>query len=399
MAAAERRKAEAAQQNQMRNGQGGGSLPALPSVHHHSMSMPGPQPPLSSHGSMRPSLDRAHTFPTPPASASSVMTGMGSQDSYQQWPQQGMNGAQAANPMSIDTGLTNAARSMPATPATTPPGPSLQSMQSYPPASQPYDSSRQLYNPSSSQQSSYAPPNGNSQDRGLYTQTSYVKNDMGPPSSRPPIQEDNKAASASSYPGPGDQHVSHPQGEDEAEHEHDGEYTHDSNGYDASRSSYYSNTAPVSSLSSEHQHMPSDMTGSPHQGTSGRATPRTTQAPLQPYYGGYTPPHAQNPPRREYTSDGRAQPNGASGSDAYPPQADMGGSMQQNGYASQQPAMNGQSGGVKRGRDDEDERPSSGGSIDIKRRRTTLMDGPVPSTGYVPAMNSAASAVTAQRRR
>lgn len=394
MAAAERRKAEAAQQNQMRNGQGGGGLPALPAVHHHSMSMSGPQPPLSAHGNMRPSLDRAHTFPTPPASASSVMTGMGSQDSYQQWPQQGMNGAQAANPMSIDTGLSNAARSMPATPATTPPGPSLQSMQPYPPASQPYDNSRQLYNPSSQP---YPPSNGNSQDRGMYTQTNYVKNDMGPPSSRPPVQEDTKASNANNYPSQGE-HVSHTQGEEEAEHEHDGEYTHDSNGYDASRNSYYSNPAPVSSLPGEHQHMPSDMTGSPHQATSGRATPRTAQAPLQPYYGGYTPPHSQNPPRRDYANEGRGQPNGASGNDVYPPQADMGGSMQQNGYASQQPAMNGQSGGVKRGRDDEDDRPSSVGSMDIKRRKT-LMDGSVQSSGYVPAMNSAAPAVASQRRR
>jgi len=396
MAAAERRKAEAAQQNQMRNGQGGGALPALPSVHHHSMSMSGPQPPLSTHGNMRPSLDRAHTFPTPPASASSVMTGMGSQDSYQQWPQQGMNGAQPANPMSIDTGLSNTARSMPATPATTPPGPSLQSMQSYPPASQPYDNSRQLYNPSTNQQSPYPPANGNSQDRGMYTQTNYVKNDMGPPTSRPSVQEDAKAPNANSYPSQGE-HMSHPQGEEEAEHEHDGEYTHDSNGYDASRNSYYSNTAPVSSMPSEHQHMPSDLTGSPHQGASGRATPRTAQPP-QPYYGGYTPPHAQNPPRRDYTNDGRGQTNGATGNDVYASQPDMSSSMQQNGYASQQPAMNGQSGGIKRGRDDEDERPSSVGSMDIKRRKT-LMDGSAQSTSYIPAMNTAAPAVAAQRRR
>ncbi|KAB5554671.1 hypothetical protein GE09DRAFT_1058964 [Coniochaeta sp. 2T2.1] len=395
MAAAERRKAEQAQQNQqMRSGQPGGGVPALPSLHHHSM---GAQPPLSAHNGMRPSLDRAHTFPTPPTSASSVMTGMGSQDSYQQWPQQGMNGTQPANPMSIDTGLSNAARSMPATPATTPPGTSLQSMQqqSYPPASQPYDNSRQLYNPSTSQQSPYPPTNGNTQDRGMYSQTSYVKNDMGPPSSRPSVPEDVKPQGGNGYHSQGE-HVSHAQGEEEAEHEHDGEYTHDSNGYDASRTSYYSSQAPVSSLPNEHQHMPPDMTGSPHQATSGRATPRTAQPP-QPYYGGYTPPRAANPPRNlEYPNDNRGATNGAPGSDVYAPQPDMGNSMQQNGYASQQQAMNGQSAGIKRGRDEDEERPSS--DMDLKRRKT-LIDGPMPSSGYDPTMNRAAPPVTSQRRR
>jgi protein SOK2 len=404
MAAAERRKQEQ-QQSQMRNGQPGGGLPALPSVHHHSMSLGGPQPPLASHGSMRPSLDRAHTFPTPPTSASSVMTGMGSQDSYQQWPQQGMNGGQPANPMSIDTGLSNAARSMPATPATTPPGTSLQSMQSYPPASQPYDNSRQLYNAPASQQSPYPPSNANSQDRAMYAQTNYVKNDMGPPSSRPvggAVQGDAKAPNGDGmmHPSQGE-HVSHPQGEEEAEHEHDGEYTHDSNGYDASRNSYYNNSAPVASMPSEHQHMGQDMTGSPHQATSGRATPRTTQ-PHQPYYAqqGYnTPPRTQQPSRNlDYITDNRGQTNGAPGGDVYAPQADMGSSMQQNGYATQQPVMNGQSNGVKRGRDEDDERPTSVGSMDLKRRKT-MMDGSVQSSGYDSSMNRAAPAIASQRRR
>ncbi|ORY65984.1 uncharacterized protein BCR38DRAFT_483648 [Pseudomassariella vexata] len=62
----------------------------------------GTSEPQSSGG--RPSLDRAHMFPTPPTSASSVMSGM-------------------------DPGLGNA-RSMPATPETTPPGSPLQSMPS-----------------------------------------------------------------------------------------------------------------------------------------------------------------------------------------------------------------------------------------------------------------------------
>ena len=150
MAAAERRKQE---QSQMRNGPvpapPGGVLPSI--QHHHHMGLPGPQPSLPSHGNAsRPSLDRAHTFPTPPTSASSVIGSMGATENYQ-WNQQGMSSAQGANPMSIDTSLSNAARSMPATPATTPPGGSLQSMQSYPQGTQAYDASRGVYNGSAPQ--------------------------------------------------------------------------------------------------------------------------------------------------------------------------------------------------------------------------------------------------------
>lgn len=230
----------------------------------------------------------------------------------------------------------------------------------------------------------------------MYSQTPYVKNDMGPPSSRPAAQDDTKAPNVGSYPSQSE-HVSHPQGEEEAEHEHDGEYTHDNTGYDASRNSYYSNTAPVSSLPNEHQQMPSDMNGSPHQAASGRATPRTAQAP-NPYYGNYTHPRTQNPPRPiDYSNDNRSQANGTSGNDVYAPQADMGSSIQQNGYPTQQTAMNGQSGGVKRGRDDEDERPTDVGSMDIKRRKT-MLDGGVQSSGYDSSINRTAPAVASQRR-
>lgn len=410
MAAAERRKQEQ-QQSQMRNAQQGGG--ALPSLHHHSMGLGGPQPQLASHANMgRPSMDRAHTFPTPPTSASSVLTSMGAQDNYQQWPQQGMNGGQQANPMSIDTGLSNAARSMPATPATTPPGTSLHSMQTYPPASQPYDNSRSLYNASSAQQqqqqSSYPGPNPSAQDsRAMYAQTGYVKNEsMGPPSSRPATQSDTKTTTSDGmmHPGNGDHvsHVSHPQGEEEAEHEHDGEYTHDSSSYDASRNSYYSNTAPVQSMPSEH-HLAPELSTSPNQTASGRATPRTAQPP-QPYYTqgqGYNAPLRAPAPLKalDYTSDTRAQTNGTPGNDVYTSQTDMGASMQQNGYPSQhqQPTMSASSAGIKRGRDDDDdERPDSVGSMDIKRRKT-LMD--VPAAGYDSGMNRAAPAIASQRRR
>lgn len=400
MAAAERRKQE--QNQQMRNAQAQ-PAGALPSLHHHSMGPPGPQAPLSSHPNMggRPSLDRAHTFPTPPTSASSVMAGMGASDNFQ-WGQQGMAGSQGAPPMSIDTGLSNA-RSMPATPATTPPVTSIQSMQSYPPASQPYDNSRQQLYSTPNQHGTYPPASANSQDRAIYGQNAYVKSEMGPPSSRPVggnEQADSKPPNGMMHPGQGEQ-VSHPNGEEEAEHEHDAEYTHDSGSYDANRASYNYNAPAVPSLPSDHSHLPPDMTGSPHQAASGRATPRTAATP-QSYYAqqGYsTPPRAQPPSSNLYNvmASERGPTNGAAGNDVYAPQADMGGSLQ-NGYATQQPVMNGASSGLKRGRDDEEDRPTSVGSMDIKRRKT-MMDGSIPSPTYDTSMNRPTSAIATQQRR
>jgi hypothetical protein len=148
MAAAQRRKQE---QNQMRNTQAPG-LPSLHQHHHHSMNhsigghLPGPQNSLTPHpGVRRPSLDRAHTFPTPPTSASSVMGYMGSSDGSFQWgPQGGMGSVQGTKSLSIDTGFSNA-RSMPTTPATTPPGTQIQSMQQYQQGSLPHGASLQSY--------------------------------------------------------------------------------------------------------------------------------------------------------------------------------------------------------------------------------------------------------------
>ncbi|KAK2755226.1 apses transcription factor [Colletotrichum kahawae] len=387
MAAAERRKQE---QNQMRGAPQTGA-PGLPSIqqHHHHMSLPGPQQSLPSHAQMgRPSLDRAHTFPTPPTSASSVMGGNmnSASDSGFQWAQgQGMGSAQGANPMSIDTGLSNA-RSMPATPASTPPGTTIQNMQSYQSGAQQYDNSRPMYNPSA-QQSPYQSTNPASQDRPVYGQTDpYAKNDMGPPTARPATSgapQDQKPANGIMH---ADQSGGQPAGDEEAEHDHDAEYTHDSGAYDASRASYNYSAPAVGTLPAEHQHLSPEMTGSPsHPPASGRATPRTAAAP-QPYYSqqaGYnTPPRVpQQPSSNLYNvmSNDRGTAAGAGTGDVYQPQADMG--SMSNGYASQ---MNG-GGGIKRGRDEDDDlqRPSSGGGMDLKRRKT-LMDSTVPAMAYAP---------------
>ncbi|KAK4219160.1 cell pattern formation-associated protein stuA [Rhypophila decipiens] len=395
MAVAEhRRKTE----NQMRN-QPPGGLPSLQQHHHHSMLSGPQQPPLPSHHAMgRPSLDRSNTFPTPPTSASSVMNGMGASENFQ-WSQQGMGSQQGNPPMSIDTSLSNA-RSLPNTPATTPPGSTIQSMQPYPPVSQPYDSTRQpMYQAPPSQQSPY-PPSTNSQDRNIYGQNSYVKSEMGPPSSRSVgEQAESKPANGMMHPGQNES-VAHQGQEDEAEHDHDGEYTHDSGNYEANRGSYNYSAPPVNSLPNEHSHISPEISGSPHQAGSGRATPRTAAAPSS-YYSqpGYHSPRSGQQSSNLYSvmSNDRGTTNGTSGNDVYSAQPDMNNSMQ-NGYAPQPPAMNGSSGGMKRGRDDEDDRPTSGGGYDIKRRKTML-----ESSGHSPSYNSpitqAAPAIASQRRR
>jgi protein SOK2 len=191
-----------------------------------------------------------------------------------------------------------------------------------------------------------------------------------------------------------------PHTEEEAEHDHDTEYTHDSGAYDANRAQYNYNAPPVASIPNDHAHLNTEMAGSSHQGGSGRATPRTT-AP-QSYYGqqGYnTPPRTQQSSSNLYNvmSSDRGPTNGATGADVYAPQPDMSGSMA-NGYGAQQPAMNGSSSGVKRGRDDEDDRPASVGSMDPTKRRKTFADGSMPSPTY-DSLSRPPSAVATQRRR
>ncbi|KJR88826.1 protein SOK2 [Sporothrix schenckii 1099-18] len=452
MAAAERRKQE---QGQMRNGQPG--APGLPSLQHHStMALPGPQQTLPSHANMttptgRPPLDRAHTFPTPPTSASSVMgSGMSASEPFS-WPQQGVNGAQAANPMSIDTSLSNA-RSMPATPATTPPGPHLQAMQQYPPTTQTYDASRSMYHhqtpapatqqPPSQQHTPHhnqqqqsqaypgAAPNSSPHDRNnIYGHNAvaaaaaaaaggYVKAEMpapvnnrssiaGPSGNEPVVDNKSQANGLlqhahNGHAGDGVSHSGVP--EDEHEHEHETEYTHDSNTYDASRAQYNYGAPQVATLPSEHTHLSTDVAAAAaanHQATSGRSTPRS--AVSQAYYAqqGYsTPPRtgatsaatqASSNLYNVVTSD-RGNANGAPTQDVYAGPADLPGTMP-NGYTT--PTLNGTSAGMKRGRDDDDDRSS----LDMKRRKT-LLDSSMPSAVYdASAINRAAPPVGAPRHR
>jgi len=324
-----------------------------------------------------------------------------------QWSQQGMSGGSGAPPMSIDTNLSNA-RSLPNTPATTPPGSTIQSMQqSYPPVSQGYDSSRQMYQAPPAQQSPYQPSTPPPQERPLYSQN-YVKSEMGPPSSRPVgsgnDQGESKPPNGLMHSGQGEG-VAHQAPEDEAEHEHDTEYTHDSGAYDGNRSAYNYSAPPVASLPHDHSNIAPEISGSPHQAGSGRATPRTAAAPTS-YYSqqGYNtpPPRVGQQSSNLYSvmSNDRGPSNGNTGNDVYGNQGDMSGSLQ-NGYASQPPVMNGNSSGMKRGREDDDERPSSGGGgmgLDLKRRKT-MLDGSMPSPTYNAPMAQPAPAISSQRAR
>lgn len=390
MAAAERRKHD---QGQIRHGPGLPSMPpqGTPQPHHqqppqqphHPMALPGPQQPLLNNSVPRPSLDRAHTFPTPPTSASSgVMPNMGSSDQFN-WQAQGMNGPQA----------------------TTPPGSAVQPMQPYSAGGQSYDGSRQIYSAPSSQPSPYqsaAPP---PQDRMYGQNGSYPKAEMGPPSNRPSVsgpsgeQQDPKPSNGVLPPEQGSQ----PHAEEEADHEHGQEYTHDSAAYDAQRNSYNYTAPGVGALASD-SNVPSEMNGSPnHHPSSGRATPRTTasQQPYYPQHAGYsTPPRVQQTSSSLYNVMSNDRPtNGGSGNDVYSSQGDMPQPMS-NGYATQ-PLLNGNNGSMKRGREDEDEipRPGSGGpgAMDLKRRKT-MMESSVPAPAY-DAMSRPASAVTAPRMR
>ncbi|QPH04391.1 hypothetical protein C2857_001353 [Epichloe festucae Fl1] len=380
MAAAERRKQE--QGHQARNP----PTPGLPSIQHQTIALPGPQPLVPSHNALggRPPLDRAHTFPTPPNGASGVMGSMGGSDNFS-WQGQGMNGSQGTNPLAIEHGLTNT-RSMPNTPAaTTPPGgQSIQSMQSYPQAGQGYDSSRQMYGgDSASQQSPYQTPNPSSNDRSMYSQpSSYPKNDMGPPSSRPagpgqPAEQHDGKPATNGIMAPDQATQAH---EEEGEHEHEAEYTHNNAAYDGSRSSYNYNAPSVGSMANEGSMNP-NMTGSPgHPSASGRATPRTA-APHQSYYpqnSGYnTPPRVQRTTSNLYNvvSNDRRPANAGPGADVYAPAADMSNPMP-NGYAPQPSLMNGAAGGMKRGREDEEDMSQSGhdGNVDLNKRRKTMME-------------------------
>ncbi|KAF2124197.1 apses-domain-containing protein [Dothidotthia symphoricarpi CBS 119687] len=347
--------------------------------HHHSMSNPVggamSQPPhaIQPHPSSgRPSIDRAHTFPTPPTSASSIM-GMGNQGSSYEWNGNNVQNTPGSQPLSIDTGLSNA-RSVPTTPASTPPGVVQQGI-SYP-SGQSFDGSRPMYSAPPSQPGQY---HTQGQPMMTYRQDGpYPKTEMAPPSRITDVTDEEVKPADGMMPQGNDQVSAAPAGS-EADHEQDHEYTHSNAPYNGNRSTYgYNPGAAPGSIHPDHAHLSPEMTGSPHQNGSGRATPRTAATGQTQWNPGYPTPQRHAPPSSNLynvMSDPRGAPNGnGPHHEAYPGQ----GAVSQ--YSNQAyPPMN----GSKRGRDDEDQesysRPDSvqGDDMGGMKRRKTMEGGAV----------------------
>ena len=380
MAAAERRKLDTnkTQQGSM-VGASGSQAPSL--HHHHSMNSShvsqSPHSIAPHPGAGRPSLDRAHTFPTPPTSASSGI-GMSNQSNPYDWGAQNISSSAQGSQNIVDSH----AHSTPNTPATTPPGHSMSNLQSYP-SQQPYDTTKSIYSANTSQQASY-PPQQAMQQTGMarypsVQSASYMKHEMGPPTSRVTEIESGDHKSEAYAHSQGNEQVGHGTGDEEADHEHDTEYSHDSNAaYSSTRGPYnYTAGSNLGSLQGEHGHLSPEMTGSPHQNGSERVASRNPSGGQAQWTAGH-----QTPPRATYSSnaynpisDARANaPNGTSSVDTY------GSSSMQPAYAPTH--MNGTASSTKRMREDDEQdygsRPASrGDDIDGMKRRKLGREGSV----------------------
>ena len=353
--------------------------------HHNTMANPVGAGQNQNGGPGRPSLDRAHTFPTPPTSASSVINGQ-SGASYGEWNAPSINGGIGNNQqLSIDTGLSNA-RSMPTTPATTPPGNGISNMPSYQ-GSQGYDSAKQYYSAAPSQQSY-----GAHQDLDAkYGQSngSYVKTEMGPPTARGTGLHDNDQQDYKNDPygpRPTSSQISHHGGDGEASQVSDQDYNNGA--YNTNRTSYaYGSAGGLPNMGSDHSQMSPAINGSPNQHPgSGHVTPRTTNPsqPAWPSAGYHTPPprqthQSQSSNLYNIMSDSRSSAtNGAS--DGY----------NNSNYTTS--SLNATP-GTKRGREDDDRPngPTANGlepAFDLKRRRTMREDGVQSPVTALPAMTS-----------
>jgi enhanced filamentous growth protein 1 len=366
------------------------------SVPSHMSQAPAPVPPQPNSGG-RPSLDRAHTFPTPPASASSLI-GIPNQGNTYDWNNQNMNSTvQTSQALPIDTGLNNT-RSMPTTPATTPPGNNLQGMPPY--QSQPaYDSSKSYYSSAPSTQGQYA-------SQPLAPQSiSYgqpLMKDMGPAGARPPlgpVEPDHADVKVDRYNQPNGQLASaNVAPEEEPAPEQESEYVADNGaGSYANRNSYtYTANPSVASLAGDH----SQMGGSPsHQNGAERMTPRTAGANPPPQWAqGYnTPPRAVPAGSiSNIVSDTRGAPAAPNG-DTYAPSTAY--ASNYSGYSSVNASI-----GTKRMRDDDDDRlsRSDGREADYEtKRRKTLTETPVgaPVGGTFMQMQQPVPAGGVMRRR
>lgn len=367
--------------------------------HHHSMMNPvGPQGTQTPHsiaphpGSGRPGIDRAHTMPTPPASASSVI-GTGNQGSSYEWGGQSIaNTVPGTQSLSIDTSISNT-RSMPNTPATTPPGNNMQSITPY--QGQQHFDSQKYYSGPPAPQASYAMQPTMSQQNmarfGQPMQSSYAKSDMGPPSLRgngTGTDGDPHDIKPEQYSqAAGSNHVAHSTANGDNDDDHENDYMNTNNtSYNTARSSYtYGTAANVNPLHSDPSHVSPEINGSPHQDGSGRGTPRTTGT-TQPQWGstGYNTPPRSTTSSNLYNvmSDPRGSGvNGTSG-DSY-------------AASSYSTSINSLSAPTKRSRDDDDNdsgtRPGSQGlesGFDLKRRRTDSANPPVGGLSAVQSIKA-----------
>jgi protein SOK2 len=254
------------------------------SIHHQGLHNPmhGQHPNMSQQP--RPELQRSISFPTPPSSASSVM-GVGGSDGQSFWGGGSVSsvGVNANGSLAIDT-VMNSARSMPTTPATTPPG-GLQAMQQYPPPSNTmYQSSQapmsqqnmaQQQNMQRFNQPLPQPNQYMGQNRDTSTMGPPARGPASRPSSRQEVKED---VEENGLAGEGEDHGVHGVcgGVTSAKHVHEEEYTTHDNGYpNGHRSNVY-----YPPLTTEHPpHLSPDMTGSPGHG-------QTPSTPARPPYGG-----------------------------------------------------------------------------------------------------------------
>lgn len=292
------------------------------------------------------------------------------------------SGVQNPQPLSIDTGLSNT-RSLPATPATTPPGNSVHGMQSYQSQSG-YDNSKPYYSAAPPSQSPYAAQQPLAQpSMGAYGQplhgSTYMKSEMGaPPGRASGGQSDTETAdvkSAERY-SQGNGQVTNGSGESVSEHE--SEYVHDT-AYNATRGAYtYATNPSVGALAGEHGQLTPDITGSPSQQNGAtRMTPRSSGGAPPQWASGYTtPPRSAASSLYNIVSDTRGTAASGGSADAY--------SVASNSTPAYSTGING-SLGAKRLRDDDEMdrsvRPDSRGTEYEHKRRKTLTDatmgGPV----------------------
>ncbi|KAJ5571744.1 hypothetical protein N7535_005404 [Penicillium sp. DV-2018c] len=334
--------------------------------HHHALQTPMSshmsQGPMSGQHGSRPGLERANTFPTPPASASSLMGATNHGSSYE-WGGQ----VPHTQPLSIDTTLSHQ-RSMPTTPATTPPGHNMNGgLPAY--QSQGYDS-KPYYSTAPQTNAQYAPhtplTHSGMSSYGHSLSGGYIKSEMAPPNPRPGASEPESTERDSNR-------YSQSNGSGEPAQEHEQEYLQDHNsGYNSNRNSYTYTTNPsVNSLSGEHSQLTPEMTSSPsQQNGSGRMTPRTSGGNAPHWASGYnTPPRpAATTLYNAAVSDTRGTPaNGTS--DPY--------SMTSTSTPVYGVGNGSLSAGSKRMREDDEVRPESNTEYDTSKRRKTITEVPL----------------------